>query len=564
MPTSTITRLFDLNIEKVLDHWEPKHAVRELIANALDEQLLSGSRSIEITKCPSGCWRIRDFGRGVQIEHFTQNENPEKQSAEGVIGKFGVGLKDALATLNRHGIRVSISSSHGFFRLTTALKKDYEEICTLHISHEPALPDVLGTEVVLDGVSDSAILEAKGYFLIFRSHTLLEQTQFGDILQKEGDGAAIYINGVWANSEPNFLFSYNVTSLTRAMRLSLNRERVNVGRSVYADRVRQILKLSHEKVVADLLAAEFGKKAEGDLPDELHWVDISSRALVELGKRESIICLSDEEIKNRPELVEDMKSDGFKIVIVNDKEKQRATEQATSGNATFHTLNTWVETRNDSFQYQFIEPALLNETESAVFAFTDQILALAGPSSTKTPPVFISETMRNTDVDKTLGAWDSSLRAIVIRRTQLRSFADYAGTLLHELAHARSGATDCTRRFEFELTVMLGLIAHRSLKGVANKFVPELAPIALPARCHGPESLVDGVRFRSVDSSNVRAVGYDDSKQILHVEFLNGGRYIYFDVPFEDYNALVEAPSIGRFLNARIIPRFQCKKSSGH
>jgi len=120
-----MTRLFDLNIEKVLDHWEPKHAVRELIANALDEQLLSGSCQIEITKFPSGCWHIHDFGRGVQIEHFTQNENPEKQNAEGIIGKFGVGLKDALATLNRHGIQVSISSPNGFFRLTTALKKDH-------------------------------------------------------------------------------------------------------------------------------------------------------------------------------------------------------------------------------------------------------------------------------------------------------------------------------------------------------------------------------------------------------------------------------------------------------
>jgi hypothetical protein len=28
---------FDLNIDKILENWEPKHAVREIIANALDE-----------------------------------------------------------------------------------------------------------------------------------------------------------------------------------------------------------------------------------------------------------------------------------------------------------------------------------------------------------------------------------------------------------------------------------------------------------------------------------------------------------------------------------------------
>lgn len=38
----TPTRYFDLNIEKVLEAWTISHALRELIANALDEQVLSG------------------------------------------------------------------------------------------------------------------------------------------------------------------------------------------------------------------------------------------------------------------------------------------------------------------------------------------------------------------------------------------------------------------------------------------------------------------------------------------------------------------------------------------
>jgi hypothetical protein len=35
----------------------------------------------------------------------------------------------------------------------------------------------------------------------------------------------------------------------------------------------------------------------------------------------------------------------------------------------------------------------------------------------------------------------------------------YAGTLLHEAAHATSGAGDATRAFETELTNFLGIIA---------------------------------------------------------------------------------------------------------
>src|ERR1051326_3814062 len=107
-------RYFDLNIEKILDGWEPRHAIRELIANALDEQVLTACADTRIEGDGLGNCRIRDFGRGLRYEHLTQNENDEKLSqANRVIGKFGVGLKDALATLNRRGIQVRIVSQHG-------------------------------------------------------------------------------------------------------------------------------------------------------------------------------------------------------------------------------------------------------------------------------------------------------------------------------------------------------------------------------------------------------------------------------------------------------------------
>lgn len=42
--------LYNLNIEKVLEHWEIKHAIREIIANALDEQILTKSKDVERNK----------------------------------------------------------------------------------------------------------------------------------------------------------------------------------------------------------------------------------------------------------------------------------------------------------------------------------------------------------------------------------------------------------------------------------------------------------------------------------------------------------------------------------
>ena len=51
---------FDLNIEKVLEDWDVRHALREVIANALDEQALARTKDVEISKDKAARWHIRD------------------------------------------------------------------------------------------------------------------------------------------------------------------------------------------------------------------------------------------------------------------------------------------------------------------------------------------------------------------------------------------------------------------------------------------------------------------------------------------------------------------------
>jgi hypothetical protein len=205
-------RLFDLNIKKILEAWDNSHAVRELIANALDEQALSGTAPVDIAKAPDGVWEIRDYGRGLRYEHFTQNENPEKLKAVGrVIGKFGVGLKDAVATLDRNGVAVEIESRHGVITLTQVAKHGFGEIVTLHASVLPARdPDFAGTRVRLPGLSDAEMARAQGFFLVFSGETLLEDTKIGAILRKRSAMSRIYVAGLLVAEEENFAFSYNL------------------------------------------------------------------------------------------------------------------------------------------------------------------------------------------------------------------------------------------------------------------------------------------------------------------------------------------------------------------
>ena len=82
---------FDLNIEKILEGWDVFHALREVIANALDEQVLTSTADAEIKVDTQGRWYIRDYGRGLRYEHLTQNENQEKLSSSKTIGKLKSG-----------------------------------------------------------------------------------------------------------------------------------------------------------------------------------------------------------------------------------------------------------------------------------------------------------------------------------------------------------------------------------------------------------------------------------------------------------------------------------------
>jgi hypothetical protein len=59
-----------------------------------------------------------------------------------------------------------------------------------------------------------------------------------------------------------------------------------------------------------------------------------------------------------------------------------------------------------------------------------------------------------------------------------------------------------------------------------------------------------------VDSSSVLSVGYEDASHELEIEFRNGRVYRYQQVPVAAYRLLLQAKSIGEYVNTVIKPRF--------
>jgi hypothetical protein len=71
------------------------------------------------------------------------------------------------------------------------------------------------------------------------------------------------------------------------------------------------------------------------------------------------------------------------------------------------------------------------------------------------------------------------------------------------------------------------------------------------------------MNIESVESTTLAAIGYDDIREILQLEFLSHAVYLYFGVPGSVYEALVAAPSKGRYFNGAIRGHFPHALISG-
>ena len=65
------------------------------------------------------------------------------------------------------------------------------------------------------------------------------------------------------------------------------------------------------------------------------------------------------------------------------------------------------------------------------------------------------------------------------------------------------------------------------------------------------------MRREPVDSSAIKSIGYDEDKEVVEVEIRETEKiYKYYNVPLEDYLALIEADSIGNYYNKVFKPEF--------
>jgi len=458
---------FDLNIDKILENWEVFHAVRELLSNAIDEQILTSTATPEIFQDSAGWWHIRDYGRGLRYQDLIQSENPEKIGHSNLIGKFGIGLKDALATFDRRGIHILLRSCHGDISLERVSKHSFDDLVTLHAAvAEPSRPDLVGTDCCMYGISDSDIETAKSLFLCFSSDRQIEETRYGAVYPLRQQTAAIYINGMKIAEETKFLFSYNITSLNATIRKALNRERQNLGRSAYSERIRSILLSCQSEAVAQAISDDLQRFSVGDVHDELAWLDVQEHAVRILSAKRKVLFLSSTQGLQRPDIVDTARSSGFQVLTIPDALVKKIEGISDVSGQPVNALSQFIRQHNESFQFCWVLPTDLSPSEFTIWRQTERILSYIGGRPIIVKDIRISETMSapGSSSQETLGLWEPQNSRIIIKRSVLCKLDSYAGILLHEALHAKYFISDVSRDFEHYLTELCGTLAARIIR----------------------------------------------------------------------------------------------------
>jgi hypothetical protein len=161
-------------------------------------------------------------------------------------------------------------------------------------------------------------------------------------------------------------------------------------------------------------------------------------------------------------------NDGYEIIVVPETIRRKLPSLRDALGNPIRDLDRYRDEWQDSFRFTFIDPSDLSGAERAVWETLPRIFAARGGIAPYVTEVLVSETMRLMEgrYQEAVGVWAPAEGWIIVKRSQLKSLADFAGTVLHELSHALSGAPDMSFEFEQQLTAELGGIVARNITDV--------------------------------------------------------------------------------------------------
>ena len=295
------TNTIDLNIgTQCLENWENHNAIRELIANSLDEHIISKiAQPIAINHSKNKC-EIIDYGAGITKSSFIIQSNSNKLSNEKLIGQFGFGMKDAIAVLCKNDIHVIIYTRDFIFTPSYTQRANTSDI-TLHISFtnndEYDDDDEYGTKIVLNNIKRSDIEKAKDYFIDFT--TINFNKLYSDAIMKFGDNSQyIFVNKFRVcKTKKNTYFSYNIKKTKDVMKY-FNRDRGEKDFASFRKIITALLKdidIYSDKHSSDELIKELKKIVSSDNLREFNQIDVIRNILSQLNDSDDYIFIDEKD-----------------------------------------------------------------------------------------------------------------------------------------------------------------------------------------------------------------------------------------------------------------------------
>lgn len=203
---------------------------------------------------------------------------------------------------------------------------------------------------------------------------MLQSTRYGEIYKKAkyNEKSNIYVNGMKIAQEDNFVFHYNITNINASIKKALNRERINVGRSAYTDRVKQILLNSSNEEVLDVMMEQLEKVSCGNSCDEIAWIDVATHMAKQVNRQGDVVFPPQgnhvsEDIRNTIE------SEGKKIIYIPENIASKFEGMKDDYGNEMGTLSSFMKSHEENFKFDFVNYKDLNKSELDVYDLCENL-----------------------------------------------------------------------------------------------------------------------------------------------------------------------------------------------
>lgn len=227
---------YDLNFDQINDDLPLAQAFFELLTNAFDS-VKGDLNLVSIEVVHSNEIIIHDQGPGIMRQHLRFSRT-NHQSNE--TGRFGIGLKDALAIIVNNGGNIKIESKHLLVnKLVRRAKEGYQEE-TYHASIVKHDPEMIGTRITVTAIgSEVALEEAKDRLIYYYPEEHLFTCPKGEIYVNNGESYQFY-RGVLTCEGAKSLYTYNVYQNLSTEKI-VTRDRTKLSKDALNQQISTIL-----------------------------------------------------------------------------------------------------------------------------------------------------------------------------------------------------------------------------------------------------------------------------------------------------------------------------------